>query len=302
MSERQRRSLPARQIDLIRDGVSGSDRRRHGDGAVRLALGRTALSAVCRGWTQHEWEDEIRAPNSVLGQQAWTTSKGRTLTANGYARLLNQVWWAACKKEREDPALSVEQVATEQQRRAHRLQLAIEDADAPLTDTQRRVAARAAELARERPLRWVALSQHATAAATGLSVKQVRLALAALCEMGYLTLAKPGRGSAEPRQRLANLYELAPADAAIYLPGKPGLLAPAARSIGPSGKPLVGPAARSIGPPGWLSVVTLTEQQRPALDLSTLASDERELVRAALDKYRREHQQQQNEGGEAAGL
>jgi len=250
---RERRALPSWAIDLIRDGVPREDLQQSGQRAVWNALGRTALSAINAGHSRPEWEYEVTRPVSRLGVQNRLRADGRERTAQAARKALNAAWERAEERASQRPAWSTEAAREEAHRRAQAVGLIAADADVPLADPQRALLAYAAEVASGQGSVSVNLPRVATAQATGLGEKAVRLNLDRLVERGLLDLVERGRARTRARPGRANVYRL-PDEAGLRLARTS--LSRETRQVGPerqSGGPLprnpTGPTHHKPQPP-----------------------------------------------------
>ena len=244
---RPRRALPGWAIDLIRDGVSREDFQERGQRAVWDALGRTALAAINVGHSRPDWEYEVTRPVSKLGLQNRLKADGKERTTQAATKSLNSAWLRAEKYATESPAWTREIAREESHKRTSALRAAIADPDLPLTDSQRDLLQYAGDKAAKQGSVSVNLPRAATAAATGLGEKAVRIHLDRLVELGLLDLAERGRARTKSRPGLANSYRL-PDD--LMLRRAVTSLSRETRQVGPSrvtGRPQ---AEETTGPSG----------------------------------------------------
>lgn len=91
------RALPARMIDLVRDGVPAHDLKTRAGRAVFSALVGTAASAQFRGWDRSEWEALVQKARRRHGALSLPephccltarTSRGLRLEPLGTGRVL----------------------------------------------------------------------------------------------------------------------------------------------------------------------------------------------------------------------
>lgn len=240
-------ALPSWAIDLIRYGPSPGDLRERGYGAVIAALVRTAMSAHRRGVDKDIWLDLVYSPTSRLGV-AMRTKDGRTRTAHALGKEVDRAWDRAWLKCSEEGAWSTAQAAEEAARRADFLLDIVAGADVDLIDTDRRVLAHVAELARKRGSTRVALARRTAAAATGLGVQAVRLSLARLEARGLLELVEHGRPSG-PKSKSparANVYGL-PEAGSLYMGGVPPQVGSPATHVGSPDTAAMGSPATHVG-------------------------------------------------------
>jgi hypothetical protein len=239
------RALPGPKIDLIRDGVPLIELKEAGDRAVYNALFRTAASACQRGWDFWEWEVLVLEAKSQLGNQA-RLKGGRTQRSKSDLRkLFDSVWEAATKWVTEQPKPWDSDATREEAKdRAALLLTVVEDADAPLKESDRNVLIYAAELAVERGMDRVALPWRAVKEGTGLGERTVKNALRRLDHVGLLVLAERGRaGGSRTKERRANLYRLATAD------GVSAYQYRGTRSVGPAAQVCGTPSEDEHGTP-----------------------------------------------------
>jgi hypothetical protein len=208
MARRERRALPSWAIDLIRDGVPSHDLRDRGHRAVWDALGRTALAAVNAGHSRPEWEYEVLRPLSKLGHQNRLGADGKERTAQTANKALNSAWERANKYAAEQPAWNRETARQEGQRRAAALLLVVADPDVSLAAAQRDLLHHAASKAAAQGSVSVNMPRAATAQATGLGEKAVRLHLDRLVRQGFLDLVEHGRARTKTRPGRANVYRI----------------------------------------------------------------------------------------------
>ena len=207
-SRRPHKALPSSAIDLIRDGVSPEELREHGQLAVWRALGRTALAAVNAGYSRARWEYEVVSPVSKLGLQNRLKENGKERTAQAANKALNSAWARAEKHAAENPAWTRDDARAEAENRAAALRLVAADAEVDLADAQRVLLVYAADKAASQGSPSVNLPRAATAEATGLGEKAVRLHLDRLVERGMLALAERGRARTKSRPGRANVYRM----------------------------------------------------------------------------------------------
>ncbi len=89
------RALPGPIVDLVRDGVPGSDLRERGGRTVYSALCRTAASACQRGWDAWEWEALILEPASTPGWQVELRDGIKPRTKQAVRKTLDSAWESA---------------------------------------------------------------------------------------------------------------------------------------------------------------------------------------------------------------
>ncbi|MGY1985449.1 replication/maintenance protein RepL [Blastococcus sp. SYSU DS0669] len=201
------RALDGPYIDLIRDGVTGLDNATGSDydTPVFNALVKVAMSMCQRGHDFATYHLRLTESVSKLGHQA-RRSRGRKDRSRAETNaLLSKAWTTAEGVVAERPALtSGGRAAFIATVRAH-----VADAALDVTDSQRAVLAYACDSAEahDNTLRPV-MPLRAVAEATGLSIKTVRLALAALSEADLLPRARRGRSGADPSRWKASLYRL----------------------------------------------------------------------------------------------
>lgn len=227
MTGPDRTALPARYVDLIRQGVDPVDLRAGGDVAVYRALVGSASSALQHGWMFPEWAALVSEARSRLGQQARTKGVRRDRTRAEYERQLSSAWAAAERFVASAPApIAREEIAA----RTAAVRDIIADADADLSDHERAVLARACDVADEHGTDRPALPRKRTAELTGLTEKAVRCTLDRLNRRGLLVLEVRGRRGPEgSTARRAALYRLPTAEALA-----PAYLYRGTRSVGPS--------------------------------------------------------------------
>lgn len=254
------RALPAPIIDLIRDGVAPAALKAGGDRAVWKALVSTASSASQRGQSWEEWETLLGESRSRLGAQARLKRGRKERTSRDYNRTLIAAWTTATKwVATADPPISTEQIGE----RANIVERFVADAETPLPDAHRAILAYAVEVARRNSTTRPALPRRELQQATGLGERTLRTALDALHQTGLLQLELPGRASADPGRRRANLYQLPTGDALdAYLYRGTRSMATSAQVYGtppisPNGTPLQIYGTPTADPEG-LHMVTLT--------------------------------------------
>lgn len=263
-----RRILPGWAIDLIRDGVDPRDLAKTGHKAVYMALNSTALAAVNAGWSRPEWEDEVESPRSKLGLQNRLRDQDKVRSKQSSMKSLNTAWERAEKYAAAHPAWTREQAHEEAQRRAQHLQLVAADPEAELTDGERLLLLYVADLAASLNSSAVNLPRAATAQATGLGEKAVRLALPRLVERGLLDQIEHGRARTKTRPGRANTYRI-PEGSQLRRATSPSRVS---RQVGPStevGRPQAGsPTGPRSGTGAHLSARDSTDagtgdQKRP---------------------------------------
>jgi hypothetical protein len=200
------RALPSTIIDLIRDGAPAADLRARGDKAVYAALCRTACSALQRGWSRAEWQEEVQAKRSRLGVQVALRGGTKERPAKAVEGTMRSAWGAAERWIATAPKVITRE---DVDRKCVALRDLIADADVPLRDNDRAILAHAVEEARRRGTDRPTLPLRAVVDATGLGMKAVRLALARLDETGLLVCEVRGVPSRpnSPKAR-ASAYRL----------------------------------------------------------------------------------------------
>jgi hypothetical protein len=253
------RALPGRTIDLIREGVSPADLRERGDRAVYSALVRTAMSACQRGWDCWEWEAEVQAAQSHLGQQVRLRVGAKPRTAKAVVAMLSDAWEAATVKVSESPATGRDAAFVT----AAALRDFVADPDSPLQDAQRAVLAHAAAMATTYGTDRPALPRRDLQEASGLGLTALRTVLRGLHDAGLLVLVDPGRsGGPNVRKRRAALYRL-PSPDALYLYRETRSVVPLAQVCG-------APASTQVGAPPQICGAPLPA---PEIDSSAVQSD-----------------------------
>jgi hypothetical protein len=235
--------LPGWAIDLIRDGVGPGELRASGQKAVYGALVSTALSAVNAGWSRPRWEDEVERPGSKLGLQNRLGANGKERTKRSSNRSLNLAWERAEKYATANPPWTREEANAEARRRAKNLRILVADADVDLTDTERKLLMHVADEVARVGSSAVNLPRAATAQATGLGEKAVRLALPRLVERGMLNQTEHGRSRTKTKPGRANTYQI-PDDAMLRLAAAATSPSRVPRQVGPdpkAGRPLAKP-------------------------------------------------------------
>ncbi|WP_402373639.1 hypothetical protein [Isoptericola rhizosphaerae] len=238
---------------------------------------RTAASAVQRGHTFAEWAALVTEARSNLGRQVAVKASGKDRPPRDRERTLRSAWVTAAAWVDEAPApiSPADVTATIAAVRAF-----VEDADAPLTDTDREVLAAACDLAEHHRTTRPALPRRALAASTGLGERAVRDALDRLDRRRLLTCVVRGRPAAPgSNRRRASLYRLPDRDAldAAYLYRGTRSMGPPAQVYGTPAVEPAGTPARSMGPPnGATDMDTLT---------LALSPEQRAVVLAALARH-----------------
>lgn len=232
------RALPARTIDLIREGVSPADLRERGDQAVFSALVKTAMSACQRGWDCWEWIEVVHDARSHLGQQLRLRGGAKLRTPQAIQKTMDAAWEAATLRVSESPATGRDAALAT----AGTLRDFVADPDSPLGGAQRAVLAHAAAMAMQYGTDRPALPRRSLQDATGLGLTALRTVLRDLHDAGLLVLVDPGRsGGPSARKRRAALYRL-PSPAALYLYRETRSVVPLAQVCG-------APAPSGIGAP-----------------------------------------------------
>lgn len=274
------RALPARMIDLVRDGVRPADLRESGERAVYNALVRTAASAQQRGWTYSEWAALLSEVRSTLGRQV-RVRRDKERTRLAVEKTLRGAWDAAATWLADAPAAFTRDDALAHVETVRRW---IEDADADLTDAERQVLAAACDIAAQHGTTRPALPRRALVDATGLGERTVRTTLARLHDRRVLVLEVPGRsGAAGSTRRRAGLYRLPDADAMTAYQYR------GTRSMGPLAQVYGTPAAAPLGTPvqTYGTPDDTTGDDMPAATLTlTLTADEQAAVLRALAEVR----------------
>lgn len=305
------RALPTWARHLICEGVPAADlATKRADRAVWTALLRTAASASVRGQHQWEWEDQLLAADSRLGQQARRHGRGKVRSPEQFMALLDKVWTRADQwLEEQDPAKNRDEMREQGNERAHAVLAAVEDPAALLSDAERAVLdviARAVldHNAEGKAFDRVMMPRHRLQPATGLGLTALRTALRRLEGRGLLVLVEKGRprGAAARQKARANVYGL-PTRAALYSAVRPigvpedGSVVPAALVCGAPTSERPGAPAQVCSAP---SPATGPEAQMVTL---TLSAPDAEQLAAALALVRREVDVQVRAApAEAAGL
>lgn len=217
------RALPGRVIDLIVDGASADDLRTRGTGAVWAALLTTACSAVQRGWSRAEWVEEIMHPRSMLGRQLRLDRRAQARSPGTVQRDLDRAWTRASTWVCDHPPLTRDDIDA----RIRWARDLASDPDAPIPDTDRAVIAHGCDVGATHGTDRPTMPRRAVAAATGLTVEQVRASLARLDRTGLMVCEVRGvPGGPRAARRRASAYRLpSPASVArqawgpTYLPG-----------------------------------------------------------------------------------
>lgn len=269
-----RRNLPARTIDVIRDGVAPADLRDRGSRAVWGSLVSTAASAIQRGWSFADWAGELSRRTSTLGTQV-RLRKGREIPPAAVEKRLRAAWDAAQQWVAAAPA----PVTADDARSHARLvrDVLVTDPDAPLNDTERAVLAAACTIAERNGTTRPAMPRREVAELAGVTEKAARCALERLDRRRLLRLDVPGRrGAPGAGKARAALYRL-PDDPETYLSRVPRPMGPSAQTYGPQPESPIGPAAQTYGP---LSTPTIGD----AVTLDGLAQEKLDAARRAVEE------------------
>jgi hypothetical protein len=238
-----RRALPARTIDLIRDGARPGD-------SPWSALLSTANSAICCGWSRAEWIALLQQARSRLGLQI-RIEHDRERPKDRVLRDLLKAWSKAEIFLAENPPHDRQHFLDQVEEIAAWLQ----EADlAGLTGPQRVVLAHAVAVARRNGTNRPALPRREIVAATGLGERQVRTALTGLQRRGLLVCEEAGSAAGPgARRRRAALYRLPGAEARqAYMPRASlwdGGPEEEVISVGPLTGDPAGTGVISVGPP-----------------------------------------------------
>lgn len=246
--------LPGWAVDLIRDGLPPAvlaTPKTGGARAVYKALVSTAVAALNADRTQSEWQDLLTADTSALARQHRLRDGRTTRSPLSVQKDLDKAWTTATTwLTNQDAPWTRDDLAHEVKQRVEAARMVCADADAPLTDTDRRVLAYAADEAERRGMTRVTLPRRAVMEATGANQKAVRVSLPRLVDRGLLEEVSRGRPGAPGATGVrAAIYALRPADAlAPYLCRETRPMGPSAQTYGPPGTDTPGPHAQTYGP------------------------------------------------------
>jgi hypothetical protein len=209
------RALPAKMIDLIREGVPRNDLKDRGDRAVVGALVSAAMSAIQRGWPFHEWVAVLDDPLSKLGMQAKIDGRRwKSLSKSAHLRRLESAWERAEKSVAERPAADFFAKIPDE---IAKIRSWIDEV--PFSPNHRVLMLDAVEEAAQRPtlqpaLAWRRTKERLEKRGIKLTGRQIKEdGYDELCAHGALTLVargRPGRGGSSGK---ANVYRLPDADA-----------------------------------------------------------------------------------------
>lgn len=302
------RALPGRIRDLICDGVPPSALvKGRADRAVYNSVLSTAMSANVHGQHQIDWEDQLLAADSRLGQQMRRHGNGKVRSGEQVMQYLDKVWTKAdALLEEAGPALTRDLMREQGNERARALLAAVEDPAANLSNSERAVLAHAAEavlryneqgkavdrvtLPRAQMLPHDVAGQRIEA--TGLGLTALRTALRRLADRNLLVLAERGevRSKRRPKPR-ANVYALPEPGTlrrAVYPLDVPedGSVVPLAQISGAPVPAAPGAPAQISGAP-----TCTTDKEGPSMAVTltvTVTAPDAEELAAALALLRRE--------------
>lgn len=203
-----RRSLPPRYIDLIRDGVPGWQMKRDGrDKAVYNGMYRTALAAVNAGWDFTEWAYQLTRRGSVLGAQAATKRNGEDRPQQQAEKQLRIVWDRAAAQAEGSPSFGVED------RRAYVADVRtwLSDPGCPAAENVRLLVDAVARRCADLGVTSTACSRDYLMAETGLGLTALRTAQRLAEESGLLFIVQKGRrwrSGQAPASGIATVYRL----------------------------------------------------------------------------------------------
>lgn len=227
-----RRNLPGRYIDAIRDGLPGTPSRKQ----VMSALGSSALSAVQRGWTAEQWCILLTGEEvpSRLAYQYRTTRKKRPATLQELRTALDRIWINAERYAAMHPPAYTETAV---------LDVLTEIREAAFTSglgaSDRIVLAAILDIAEVNATTTPTLPRRQVADHAGTGDRTTRNSLRRLVDAGWLTVVEPGKSGRPIAGK--------PGMATIYRLGNPFAIPRSKRQMGGS---QVGFEPRAGGPRG----------------------------------------------------